>query len=293
MKQHTTLLQTTIAFASKGQQFKILFQNFQSINNKQHILEAFIEQNPIYNAICISETWLTKEKLSMIQFSGYNVAASYCRSTRGGGGVCILLQDHFEYIVRNDITNMSIDYVIELWAIELPKENILLLTIYWNRREEVTFYSQLNIILNNINTKYSKHNVVIGDLSINILDTNVKTSQFLDLMLEFKYTQHIRKPTRTTQTTSTCIDLIFTNFHPNRISTCVEDLGFSDHSATTINISIPKISTSQTTFYTNKRSFNDVNILKFKSMLTTIDWNNIITTDQNVNDNYKGFHDTL
>ncbi|KAF9811204.1 hypothetical protein SFRURICE_002573 [Spodoptera frugiperda] len=34
----------------------------------------------------------------MIQFSGYNIAASYCRNTRGGGGVCILLQDHFEYV---------------------------------------------------------------------------------------------------------------------------------------------------------------------------------------------------
>ncbi|KAF9824854.1 hypothetical protein SFRURICE_018272, partial [Spodoptera frugiperda] len=77
------------------------------------------------------------------------------------------------------------------------------------------------------------------------------------------------------------------------ISTSVKDLGFSDHSATTINITIPNISTPQTTFYTNKRSFNDDNILKFKSMLKTVNWNNIMPKDQNMNENYKAFHDTL
>lgn len=136
----------------------------------------------------------------MIQFSGYKIATSYCRKSRGGGSVCILVQDHIEFIERNDITNMSIEYVIELCAIELPKENILLLTIYWNKKEEDIFITQLEKNLNYINkNKYSKLDIIIGgDFNINVLESNRKTSQFLDLMLEFKLTQQIKKPTRIT-----------------------------------------------------------------------------------------------
>lgn len=74
-----------------------MFQNFQSIYNKQHILEAFVHENQTIQAICISESWLTKDKLSLLRFTGYKVAASYCTATRGGGGVCILLRDQIQY----------------------------------------------------------------------------------------------------------------------------------------------------------------------------------------------------
>ncbi|KAF9789982.1 hypothetical protein SFRURICE_001105 [Spodoptera frugiperda] len=36
------------------------------------------------------------EKLEHLHIGGYTTAASYCRRTRGGGGVCILLQEHIE-----------------------------------------------------------------------------------------------------------------------------------------------------------------------------------------------------
>lgn len=48
---------------------------------------------------------------------------------------------------------MSIEYILEVCGIELPKENILLVVLYW--REEGIFYEQLQKILQFIDKKYS------------------------------------------------------------------------------------------------------------------------------------------
>lgn len=132
----------------------------------------------------------------MIDFSGYKVAESFCRENRGGGGVCILLEEHKDNIERNDITEMSLEYILEVCAIEIPNENLLLVTMYWNRREENIFYNQLNQILAYINNNNAKLNTVIrGDFNIDILKNNSKVKAFLDLMSEYKYTQCIKHPT--------------------------------------------------------------------------------------------------
>lgn len=188
-----------------------------------------------------------------MQFNGYKIASSYCRKHRGGGGVCILLHDSIESIDRTDITDLSIEYVIEVCAIELPKHNILLLSVYWNRNEEDIFYSQLKLILNYVNCKYSKLNIVLGgDFNIDILDNNLKAKQFLNLMLEYNFTNYIKTPTRVTQTTSTCLDLIFVNFKNTNFQMTVQDLGFSDHFATIMQTKLAKQINKKITWFTEK-----------------------------------------
>lgn len=270
-----------------------MFQNFQSLYNKQDTLEAFLDQNSIYNVICISETWLTQEKLDLIHFSGYKFASSFCRTTRTGGGVCILLQEHIECINRNDISEMSKEYIIEICATELLKENLLIVTMYWNRREEEIFYQHLKEILKYINNKYYKLNVIIGgDFNINIISDNLKANHFLNFMQEHNYTQHVKTPTRITINTATCIDLIFTNFNNKDMYTTTEELGFSDHHSAILHLKIPKQS-EKYTWYTMKRLFNNTNITKFKEEIQKLNWNDILTNDNNININYKTFHDKL
>lgn len=224
----------------------------------------------MYKAICISETWLSTEKQELIKFSGYKIASSYCRSTRTGGGVCILLQEHIDCINRSDITDKSIEYVLELCATELPKENLLIIAMYWNRREEEVFYQQLKLILNYLNNKCSKLNIIIGgDFNINILLDNLKSNQFINLMQEYKFVQHVKSATRITSNTTTCLDLIFTNFRFKNMCATVEELGFSDHNSTILHLNLPA-QTKKIAWSVKKRFYNHTNILKFKSKLQDI-----------------------
>lgn len=252
-------------------------------------MEAFLTTTNKYQAICISETWLSQNKLSLINFNGYKIAASYCRENRGGGGVCILIEEQKNCIERCDITNLSLEYILEVCATEIPNENILLVAMYWNRREEVTFYSQLNHILTHITKKYSKYNIILGgDFNIDILKNNLYTNTFLDLMSQYGYKQHVKQPTHITLTISTCLDLIFTNFESGSLCTTVEDLGFSDHCGTIITFSIPQ-RPKQTIWYTEKRFYSNNNIDEFKSKLKMVNWTDIIIKTENINVNYTAF----
>lgn len=282
-----------VHFETPGQQFKILFQNIQSIYNKQHLLESFVIDKPAIKAICMCETWLSTDKLDNLQLSGCKIAASYCRRSRSGGGVCIILREDIEFIECYDIRDLTIEHCIEICACMLPKLNLLIIVIYWNRREEELFLAQLKQTLQLINKKYKNLNAIIGgDFNINVLENSIKTNQFLNLMLEFKFTQHIKEPTRITHTTSTCLDLIFTNFNDNSLHTTVEELGFSDHCGTSVNMTF-KQETKELVWFTVKRLFNTNNIQKFKSKLSTQNWNNIITPNKNLNENYQSFLTTL
>lgn len=78
---------------------------------------------------------------------------------------------------------MSLEYILEMAAVELCKDNLLIIVMYWNRREEDVFFNQLQLILKYLNNKYNKYNIVIGgDFNIDTLHFNKKTSEFLNLM---------------------------------------------------------------------------------------------------------------
>lgn len=196
---------------------------------------------------------------------------------------------------------MSIEYVIEVCAVELVKEKIILLTLYYNGKKEDLFYEKLEIILNYINNKFSKYKVIIGgDFNTDMLQKNTKNNtskrnkknKLSNLMLQYKFQQQINCPTRITKTTSTCLDLIFLNFNTDNLSTTVQELGLSDHSGTIIHLNLPK-QAKQTIWYTEKRQFNTKNIEDFRQQLALHDWINIFKVDKDINYNYNTFHNTL
>lgn len=256
----------------------------QSLYNKQDILETFVDQNP-FHAICISESWLSPAKLDLISITGYKIASSYCRVNYAGGSVCILLPENTEFIERKDFEKFSVEYVIELCAVELYNENILLISVYWNGREKDIFNRQLKLLLTHINNNYRHCNVVLGgDFNINVLVNDTQSNDLLNVMLEYNFAQHVRKPTRLTK----CIDLIFTNFQNSISHTDVMDFGFSDHKGAIINLKISNVK-HVTQWFTEKRLMNAENVTKFKKQLKEINWIECIKPNNNIQQNYKNF----
>lgn len=273
--------------------FKILFQNIQSINNKHHLLEALVEEDSSYRAICISESWLSEAKLELTQISGYTIASHFSRTVRVGGGVCILLQHDIEYEEVETITNISIEYNLELCAVKLTRENIILICAYWNGVNNDIFNSQLDNLLILLQNKYPQTDIVIGgDFNINILENSNKRHTFIETMSEHNLTQYINSPTHFTKTSSTCIDLVFTNTNKYK-ETSVKNLGFTNHMATVLTLNLPPpLSPQSDVWYTEKRIFSLKNMDHFKNSLVTINWEEILT-NTNINENYNTFHTIL
>lgn len=264
-----------------------------SIKNKLHLAEAFLEDEKTIEAFCVTETWLTKGKIDLLHFDGYNIVSSFCRLNREGGSVCILLKNDIESVERNDIVDISVEYVVEMCAVDIPKFNLLLITLYWNDTEVDIFYERLKMLLELLIRKDSRKNIIIGgDFNTDVSKKTNKARTLLDFMLTYNFHQHVSDPTRVTNTTATCLDLLFTNSTQQSHLVSVHDYGFSDHKG--VVIILPKLVESHgNKWQIEKRIFNYKNMNLFKAELQKVNWNDVITEDKNVDENYNSFNDLL
>lgn len=264
-----------------------------SLNGKVHILENLIEEKPI-QVICLTETWYNEEKLELLNIKGYTPCSSFCRKAHGGGGVCILLRDEYEYKKIKEIETLSVEMIFEICAIELSKFDMLIINLYWpdsDRGKEI-FYNSLEKLLNLLSTKYKHKNIVLGgDFNVDFSNNNKKKLELQNLVLTSNFHQLVNEPTRITSTTSTCLDLIFVNFKKNKCKVIVDEFGCSDHKG--VILSTPFRAEDPPQFSFLKRFFNEKNIENFKVALMDIDWNKVIKPERDINANYNLFLDTL
>lgn len=268
-----------------------------SLKNKRHLLEATLDHIKNIKAICITETWITTSKKDLLSIEGFNLASSFCRSEREGGGVCILLKNDEDCKERTDISNLAVESIFEICAIELPKINVVLVALYWpdSKRQPEMFYESLSKLLQLLMIKDRIKNIIIGgDFNINILEQNNLTTRLLNLMKNFNFFQLVNEPTRVTLNTSTCIDLVFNNVHdPNvKVSAEVKELGLSDHKG--IFISIPYTNKdNKEQWFTFERIFSERKKQEFKLEVSKVNWNTVFDITESVNENYNKFLDRI
>lgn len=265
-----------------------------SINNKSHLLEAMLEEKPCIHAVCISETWLNKDKLELLSINNYHIASFFCRETQEGGGVCILIKNSIEYCKREDITLLSVESNIELCAIELSNINLLLINLYWPNSSigVEMFLERLENLLKMIMMKDKNKKIILGgDFNVNYFKECKLKRLLSNLLTTYNFQQIVKEPTRITTTSSTCLDLIFINFNNKELTVNVQELGFSDHRG--VELSLPLKIGYLRNYTISKRIFNDTNTNKFKKEISTVRWDTIISKNTNVNENYNSFNEIL
>lgn len=283
-QRNKTKIHTHTATIPFETNFSVFIQNIQSLKNKIHILESFLQENQ-HQAICLTETWIKPEHKDLMIFPGYTLAASYCRSEHKGGGASILLKEGLQFKERPDIADLSIDGAVECCGVEI-KPDILLVAMYRPDRHADTFFDQLDKLLCKLKSKSNKHIIIAGDFNLNKFHNSPNYQRLINTMLELNLHQIIDVPTRETSNTATCIDFIFSNYR--NFNVYVEDQGLSDHKSLQY-IFKQNIDLLQNV-YTVKRHFSKNNIDKFKSTLNEIKWNNVLNQYNDVNANYNIFH---
>lgn len=257
--------------------------------NKIHILENILQQEQ-HEVICLTETWINDAQRHLIQVNGYEIAASFCRRERRGGGVATLIRNGLEYNIRQDIIDLSVEYIVECCAIEI-KPNILVINIYRADRDIEIFFNFLNKLCAKIMPHcYKKHVIISGDFNLCAIKNTNNYKRLLHEMLQCRLYQVVHKPTRETHNSTSCIDLVFSNNKNYNLD--VEDLGISDHKSVIYSFKIPTQAECKK-MYTSKRIFNEKNIMSFKRELNKTDWHDFISPNNNINTNYNSFNDKL
>ena len=257
--------------------------NSQSIRHKIDLLTAEADK---FDIITISESWLCpSDDSTALLIPGFHPPVRRDRLNDPHGGVAIYVRNDLICKPRPDL------HVNELEAVwietKLNQESILIGSFYRPPNSNVHYWSLISDSIRKTNNTGIKF-VIMGDFNTDWLNT---PSQNLNNILDFfQMKQHIVEPTRVTDTSSTCIDLVMAQ--DCRLIKRVEVLPeiCSDHRVPCIyiNCSKPRPKQFKRTIY----NYNKLEHDKFNTLLRNTDWDQVLLSD-NLNDSALNFTTTL
>ena len=207
--------QNTLWDFCKSRRFKIVHQNVRGILNSHHLLESFVHKTKI-DVICISKTHINAgdicDKSNLYSLPGY-VFLQQNRNVDTGGGVGIFLKHEIKFKRRYDLAN----HLESLWIeICLKNSKSVLIGCYYRPPEgsnylinsfSEVFEEQLTNVV-----KTNKEIIILGNFNIDYSRTDNRDFKSLRNIFGLK---QVTELTRTTETSSTLIDLIITNRSEN------------------------------------------------------------------------------
>ena len=172
------------------------------------------------------------------------------------GGVAIYL----EFAVRDDLMTYNLENV----TIQLKIGNyrcFIVTALYRPPDKPVEYFDELESSISSIESE-DKNTIMLGDTNCNFLDNSDNDTKHLKrILMIYKLTQLIKKPTRVASDTKTLIDHIIVNRTDRVPDSGVIPCGISDHDAMYItkNMRRPKLK-----FQTKSKTIITVrNFLKF------------------------------
>ena len=210
---------------------KIIHVNTRSLFNK---LDELKHRTKDFDIIVFTETWLNGSIAdSMLKWKNFQLVRldrEMLRNKRGGG-VCVYIRSTINFEIVQDLQELS-DNNIEFLHLRLKphmQKPINLFGIYRPPDGKYAeFVLRITRMLNQIDRLRSE-TILIGDFNIDYNNKRLVSSSNLEI-LENKYAlkQIIKGNTRITDTSTTCIDLLYTDMI-NIIESGVINYNISDH----------------------------------------------------------------
>lgn len=190
---------------SKGQ-FSTIHFNMRSVKNKVDDLEVLLHSLTLeFDAIALTETWLTKEDVPP-QLQGYS-CESLSREKKRGGGIALYLKNHFQYQVIDNLTR--IDENVESLFVNIS--NVVVAVLYrppsGNMFEFMAFLDSALCYLGTATTSF----FILGDVNIDTISDDLHAREFRDVTHQYACSNVITLPTRVTADTATSLDVCITN----------------------------------------------------------------------------------
>ena len=273
--------------SSRG--FKLANLNVASLVKHIDELRILLADTPV-DVLSINETRLDDSvKDSDVYIPGYEIIRRD-RKTNGrfGGGVCFFVRSNISYSLRSDLSI----HQLENLCIEIRKPRskpFLVVTWYRPPDSSVEIFSYFESLIGKIDAENVEF-YVLGDLNCNLaapqLDHNANLlSSIADV---YSLQQLITDPTRCTESSSTLIDLVFTNRPDRIVCSGVSHIGISDHSLIyayrKLSIDLPSRGHTTVTY----RKFKNFNLSNFRRDIAHQNWQ-IIGNYDNPNDMWEAW----
>lgn len=245
------------------------------------------------HVLCITEHWANDLEINYINIPNFTLVSSFCRVSKGHGGVAIYVCDNIRAYTPKNIKYMK-SFVdesnIELCAISLcihyKKVNII--TVYRPPNGNIhTFFLNLSQSLQFISKNNNPQIILCGDLNIDSLKNSAEKDILLDTLELFNLTPCLNEPTRVAinknnDISKTAIDYIATNLPYNTYDAYIVNPSISDHFAQIICCNTVNSTDNLSKNYIHVRQYTTENIAKFSYLLNRESWDSIFTDNLEV-----------
>ena len=250
-----------------------------------------------YDIICLTETFFDSSidnDDDRISIPGYHLLRADHTSNTKRGDVCIYYKDHVPIIKRNDLCQLHECLVTEM---RIGKKKCFFTCLYRSPSqasdEFEDFCTDLNLFLSNINDLNPACSVITGDFNARSAEwwaLHKENNEGLEISFLTSlagYSQLIDQPThKTKESSSSCIDLIFTS-NPSFISASGGELSLYEkchhnliYGKINFNVPLPPQYIGEVWDYKNAQVEN------IQESVSGIDWDFMFqgkTVNQNVN----------
>lgn len=221
--------------------------------------------------LILTEHWLKCHELVSVTLNNYDLISKYCRPTIPRGGSCIYVRAGIKVINKQDYCDLSQEQIFDVCAVQLVKENILIIGIYHsNQTDDYAYLHLFEKLLNKISNECSD-SIIMGDININMLINNKLKKQLKDILSRHNFSQLIKSATRVDGDTATLLDHVYTNLPEERV-TAVSGVAsnLSDHDAQRLSISCANAASPP--HFKERRSLSAADKLNFGNALESVDW---------------------
>lgn len=277
-------------FQTGVDKFDIMLLNIQSLSKKKldYVIVEYLSYSMSF--VCLAETWCTGPEVNSYVIPGYTLITHYDRTSFRGGGVAIWSRSGVA-VEPLDLSGWSIDKSFEACGLKWfpdKQKTIYLFVCYFSMYGN--FDTSINTLENMLAQVCDPRRSIIlsGDFNTHSMSKR-QEGQFCRLLSTYGLRPLVTEPTRVAAASSTTVDQIFVNFNTGNEKVCVMDNCISDHRTVMFSSGFTLTNSTDNTYYTRKRSYNQVSSTEFLNALEQEDWACVYAASD-TNTKFRVFH---
>jgi hypothetical protein len=226
--------------------------------------------------LCLTEHWLKEEYIKLISIDEFKLVSNFSRSESIHGGTCIYVKHYLKTREVNYLNGIGKEKDFEISAVEVLDYKLIVVCVYRSPDGDFSiFLRNLESVIQKVKVR-KRWLILCGDWNINFVKESSNLSDVQELLTLYNLVNTVRTPTRVTKNSASLIDVVITDKEIISDVATVIDLGFSDHKAQvlqiTVNRRLKKFKVITSRQYTEKR------VEEFKYMLSKESWQEVYQT---------------
>ena len=246
---------------------KIAHLNINGLRNKVDLLSVELSE---YDIICVSETKLNNlVETAKLKIDGFHDPIRRDRQYNNGGGLLVYIKNNIHFKRRPDIENQ---YIENIWIQVCTLNKQFLMGLFYRPPgSTVDYWESFESCLETASDQ-NLDMIIMGDFNHDLMIQNNLT-KLERIICKFNIENVFTEPTRITDTTQTCLDLVLTNHTSIIENTDILAPFCSDHCTITADITFKtyKEKTYKTKFWKYEEADNEA----IENKVNSTDWSYI------------------